>query len=334
MVLLKAIKKMKENPNMDLPDDKMQAIPPSPFGNVPDNALTRDLNAQPQSIQTFSSSPSIPTQNAFGVPPTERPSTPEEMAIFDKEINRRIRLANGNVTEAFAQLAKEASQSTEGQARQQQAILEERRKALQSLTSTIGQAGSPSQKLNYTLGSSILESAPETLTDIGTRTAGGATAGAIFGATGGTATLPVFGTVVGAGGGAIVGGVGGAIASIPSIISNLKTQEREKTEAVSLDFTTSKANIKAIILYAKGGGDPITARDLYNQELTKIYQSESNLKQLSERDWLTKAKKDLTAIEAFRRNQITFDTALENAILKNPDANYDFLNDIEVIPNE
>lgn len=189
------------------------------------------------------------------------------------------------------------------------------------------------QSKDMGVGSSLKGIIPEVASNVISRTATGAAGGAIGGGLLGS-VVPVLGTGIGAGAGAILGGVGGAISGFGSIISNLKTEEKQKTKIEYKDFTTSRTNIKAIIQYAKNGGDPIEAQILYDKEVRKIYRAEANLKTLSEREWLTKAKDELIAIQGFRDNQIVYDTMLRNAILQNPNVNFEFPTEEVVVENE
>lgn len=193
------------------------------------------------------------------------------------------------------------------------------------LLGTIGKVEEPTAKnKEFGLGSSITGIIPEVASNIGQKAAIGAGTGALAGAAvGGVGAVP----------GAIVGAIGGTIAGAFNIVGNLKQEEQQKTKVAYKDFTTSRTNIKAIITYAKNGGDPIEARNLYNKEIAKIYQAESNLKQLEERDWLSKAQDELTAIQNFRETQAIYDMALQNALLLNPNANYEFPQE-EIITNE
>lgn len=171
---------------------------------------------------------------------------------------------------------------------------------------------------DLTLGSTIKGILPETAAGILAKAGAGAAAGGI--ATGGV--------------GAIAGAVGGAVWGIGTIIPNLKAEEKQKTKVAYKDYTTTKTNMKAIIDYARKGGDPIDAINLYKAEWAKIYKAEMDLKQLEERDWLSKAKDELTAVQNFKESKVVYDTMMQNAILQNPNANYEFPTDEVVTEND
>ena len=181
---------------------------------------------------------------------------------------------------------------------------------------TIGQVPE-AQGVNpeYTIGSTLKDIAPDIAANILQSTATGAGLGALGGAAiGGVGAVP----------GAVVGGAAGFIKAAFQIVGDLKEHQRYYGQIEYRDFTTSVKGLKAVIVYAKNGGDPVDARNLYNDLIANIYRQERNLKQLEEQDWLSKAKKPLTAIQNFRETQATYDLALENALLQNPNAIYDF----------
>jgi hypothetical protein len=160
------------------------------------------------------------------------------------------------------------------------------------------------------VGNSFQSIIPEIAANVVQKAGAGAAVGAIAGA----------GNPLAIAGGALAGGVAAAF----DIVGKLKTEETQKTANTYKDFTTSRTALKAIIIYAKNGGDPIEATRLYNNEIMAINRAEQNLKQLEEREWLSKAKGELIAIQNFREIQGTYDTLLANAIRQNPNANYEF----------
>lgn len=135
--------------------------------------------------------------------------------------------------------------------------------------------------------------------------------------------------IVGAGIGALGGPasvvtvpVGAALGIVHGLISNLKSQAMEETAAQYADYRSSLINIKSIIYDVNHGGDPMDGVMLYNREIAKINMQESNLKALSERDWLTKAKPDLVRIEEFKNGQEQMYHARLIAAINKPDPTY------------
>lgn len=177
-----------------------------------------------------------------------------------------------------------------------------------------------------TVGQSLKNIAPEIGANILQKGAAGAATGAATGAIAGS-VVPIIGTAAGAAGGAIAGAVGGVVVGAVNILGTLKEEEKQNVRIAYKSYTTSKTNIKAIIDgINKGALDPVDAVDLYNRELAKIDAAQRDLKALAEREWLTKAKDELVAIESFNAAQrATTSARLQLAIMQpNPNQNFDF----------
>ena len=172
------------------------------------------------------------------------------------------------------------------------------------------------------LSKSIKGAIPGIITNIVTKTGAGAAGGAISGGILGS-IIPGAGTAIGAGGGAIIGGAGGFVTGAFSAINELKEEEQQQTKIEYKSFTDARTRLKAVVTYAKTG-DPIKAITMWDNEKARIYRAESNLKSLSERDWLSKAKDELGAILNFRDRESEYDQMFIDALNKNPNPEFEF----------
>jgi len=203
--------------------------------------------------------------------------------------------------EAIANLKSAAAQ----QARMNQVV-----PLLAGIGSNVNVAGGE----NVDLGASIAGAAPGVIGNVLQRGALGAAGGAAAGAfAGGIGAIP----------GAIGGGAAGVISGLATTISELREEEKQSTLIQKVSFRASKSNIKAIIdAVNKNLISPMDAISLYNRELAKIDRVERNLKMLSEREWLSKAKDELIMVQQFNdfERQRTA-LMLEQALLRpNPNA--------------
>ena len=164
---------------------------------------------------------------------------------------------------------------------------------------------------------------PEVISNVGSRAAIGATSAGTIGA-----GIGAFGAGIGAAPGAalgaVAGGIGGAVSALFSSIGTLKSEMRQTATEQKATFTSSKTAIKDIINSVNHGYPykPGEAEELFESELARIDRAERNLKQLSENNWLSKAKDDLTRIETWNRaGKLRAIRDMQLALLKpNPNA--------------
>lgn len=156
-----------------------------------------------------------------------------------------------------------------------------------------------------TLGASLAGAGPDILASVATGAAIGAVGGVAFG---GVGAIP----------GAVIGGIAGGIRGV---LTSLKDEERQNVKVYRVTASESKNNIKTIINGVNAGMiDPIDATRLYRRELIKINEVERNLRLMSERDWLTKAKDELVKIQDFNswERDYTEQLLLESIATPNP----------------
>jgi hypothetical protein len=211
------------------------------------------------------------------------------------------------------------------------AELAKRREAAGADISRIGQVGAQGAT-EQPIG--ITDVAKEALIKGGVAGLGSAASG--FGAAGAAQLAGTAGAVALGAAAAPIGAVAGAAAAGTvafSIVSNLKEERRQQTKVQKVKFSNSIDNIQAIITSVKNGLlTPTEAVDLYNEEIAKIYQVESNLKLLGEVQWAN-SRDELENVAKFRQMKFMYDRALEDAIIQNPNAVYQFPSfqqDIEV----
>lgn len=269
-------------------------------------------------------------------PPSQTEVIPEQKPVplpkfFGAEGNRAVQVTQGEGGSVFLERLKPSQQvglnipsqfglSAEQQAIENQNIAARNQLATQQLRAQIGQI-TPEQQAaadaQNNMGSLTQGIIPEVLSSVGSKAATGAAIGATAGlATGGTLSLPAAG----------VGAIGGAVYGAATILSHLKEEAIQNTKVQKISASKAQTNIKAIIDGVnKGLVDPVDAVDLYNREIAKIDRAERNLKLLEEKDWLSKAKDELIAIQTFNDVGRAQSAALLNAaiIRPNPAQNYD-----------
>ena len=257
----------------------------------PVNPLTQALAPKPQAPPVSQSSGGGPTISmpdtstlagrlaAQNITPTQIAgdfASPQQQAVANQV--RSIFEGQNISRNAETDLAMQA-QAAQQQAAQTQAI--------------VSQLGAPTATPASDIRGGILP----TLGNLGGALPGavaGAATGAGAGAVGGLVGGPVAGVSVPVAAAAV-----GAAGLITGIYNGLRNEAQQDTQVQTTGFAASIKNINAIIYAKDHGADPIVAQQLYLNEIAKINQYESNLKALSERDWLTKAKVPLKKINQF-----------------------------------
>lgn len=243
-----------------------------------------------------------------------------QFLLPQKEVTQLQKQGSLDPVEAAKIAAANAQQVQDAQARQAEAIRQQQTAQLaQDLAPALQNVGNvPDTGYNPTItpfgvGDALRQNLPK----MGTAAAGSAAGGAAAGIAGAGATASGIGTLA-----------AGALATTAalSLVSTMKEERKLQTKTQAREFTDSLTRLKAVIQYAKTGGDPVEAANLYNWEVRNIYQAESNLKALSQVNWAD-AEPKLVDIESFRRIKWMLDQQLQNAILGNP-GNYDFPIDI------
>lgn len=266
------------------------------FIKEPENALTKALAGQGTTpIPSFAGgipSPDLPSPDISGAFPTTggnvlvdrlaKANVPPYQPGMSQDVSDALLKAYGlKVKEKIPEL----------QAQREQQLTNLRAEALANITAQTGMPASAQQALtlmanpSQTFGASALGAAPDILSQ-GLLGGGIAAAGGIAA---GAAALPLIPLIAG----------GFILNSGRAALTELKQEEQQGAAVQYTEFKNAKDDLNKIINEVNAGGDPIQSQTLFNFAIAKIDRTESNLKMLEKRDWLTKAKKQLIAVQSF-----------------------------------